>query len=155
MILAGWTGVNISCKIFVWLSGCQVFFVIEAFNQDRGIRPFKIESLLKNFFINFHRVINKCLGVAFMGHIQKTLCNRSIALNYTFRCTFHNYNYPERMKKSNLGNLKHFKHVWLTFKDLFFENVGPPKEDIFFDHLLWSVFQSSSHIFFFMYLCIY
>ena len=27
----------------------------------------------------------------------------------------------------------------------FFFNVGPPKEDIFLDHLLWSILQSSSH----------
>ena len=26
--------------------------------------------------------------------------------------------------------------------------VGPPKEDIFFDHLLWSVFQLAMHIYF-------
>ena len=25
--------------------------------------------------------------------------------------------------------------------------VGPPKEDFFFDHLLWSIFQSSTHIY--------
>ena len=34
----------------------------------------------------------------------------------------------------------------LSFLSLFFLNVGPSKEDIFFDHLLWSIFQSSLHI---------
>ena len=35
---------------------------------------------------------------------------------------------------------------------LIFFNVGPPKEDIFFDHLLWSVFRSLLHIkYFFSY----
>ena len=29
-------------------------------------------------------------------------------------------------------------------KDFF--NVGPPKEDIFLDHLLWSIFHSVLHI---------
>ena len=31
-------------------------------------------------------------------------------------------------------------------KSLIFFYVGPPKEDIFFEHLLWSIFQSTSHI---------
>ena len=31
-------------------------------------------------------------------------------------------------------------------KSIFFFDVGPPKEDIFLDHLLWSIFQLSLHI---------
>ena len=30
----------------------------------------------------------------------------------------------------------------------FFFNVGPPKEDIFSDHLLWFIFQSSLHTYY-------
>ena len=32
-----------------------------------------------------------------------------------------------------------------TLNNTFF-NVGPPKEDIFFDHFLWSIFHSVLHI---------
>ena len=36
----------------------------------------------------------------------------------------------------------------------YFFNVGPPKEDIFSDHLLWSIFQSMVHIYFTDYISI-
>ena len=39
-------------------------------------------------------------------------------------------------------------YFFFFFFFFFFLNVGPPKEDIFSDHLLWSVFQSTLHIYF-------
>ena len=41
-------------------------------------------------------------------------------------------------------NVSHciWAHCILSIFHLFFY-VGPPKEDIFFDHLLWSIFQST------------
>ena len=42
------------------------------------------------------------------------------------------------VKMQTTLNLSH----WTIF---FFCNVGPPKEDIFSDHLLWSIFQSVLH----------
>ena len=37
--------------------------------------------------------------------------------------------------------------MFLEIQLFFFSYVGPPKEDIFPDHLLWSIFQSVSHIY--------
>ena len=40
-------------------------------------------------------------------------------------------------------NLNFFLAIVLQRKHQHFFNVGPRKEDIFFDHLQWSIFQSS------------
>ena len=64
------------------------------------------------------------------------------------------YQPSEFVSSTNFELLPQFADICCK---VFFLNVGPPKESIFLDHLLWSIFQSSIHnhykLHFFMLVC--
>ena len=75
--------------------------------------------------------------------------------DYFTNCVLFSCHHPKREEESNFWkafNLSRplsstlYKHFFLCETVTYFFNVGPSKENISFDHHLWHVLQSSTHI---------
>ena len=74
-------------------------------------------------------------------------CSWSSAENVLFEIMYRNVHRILSTIQHQYGN-----NLWVLISTFFqikqniFFYIGPPKEDIFLDHLLWSIFQSVLHI---------